>query len=200
MQKKVFVCGFSQESNSFNLVLTDYDVFEKNGIFEGGKLPEGKTCLPPADWMLKTLLEAGVSVCCGVIMRAGSGGPVRQEVVDRFLRKTIAALREEKPDGVAVAMHGATVSDKIEDVCGTILETIRQEVGPEVPISASFDLHANITAKIAENANFVTGFQRYPHLDQVETGVRAARRLLEALNGEKLFVRRAMMPMIAPAS
>ncbi len=197
--KKIFVCGFSQESNSFNPALSDYEVFAKNGIFKGGGLPEGKTCLPPADGMLKVLSEAGFDVHCGVIMRAGSGGPIRQEVADDFLEKTLADLRKIRPDGVAIAMHGATVSDKNEDVCGQILAAIRGEVGEKVPISASFDLHANITEKVARSADFVSGFQTYPHLDQVETGERAARRLVETLSGEKIFVYRKAIPMIAPA-
>ena len=200
MSKTVFVCGFSQESNSFNPVLTELDVFRGYEIFEGGGVPEKPVCLPDANGMLKFFKETGVEIKCGVIMRAGSGGPVKHDTVDYFLNNTLECLkRVGKIDGIAIVMHGATVSDKTEDVCGLILEEIRKAVGEEIPISAAFDLHANITDKVAKNADYISGFQAYPHIDQEETGIRAAKRLYEQLlgNGGKLV--KVAIPMIAPA-
>ena len=197
--KKVFVCGFEQESNSFNPVLTDEDCFRAFGIFEGGGMPEEKVCIPHARSMINCLKGAGVEIECGVVMRACSGGPVDQRVVDKFLEKTLSQLKAAKPvDGVAVALHGATISDKCEDVCGYILEAIRNEAGENIPISASFDLHANITEKIMINADYISGFQTYPHIDQTETGARAAKRLLDAMSGEGAKTVRVTIPMMAP--
>jgi len=200
MNKTVFVCGFSQESNSFNPTLTELEVFRGYEIFEGGEAPEKPVCLPDANGMLEFFKEAGVEIKCGVIMRAGSGGPVNHDTVDYFLSHTLLHLqRAGKVDGITVAMHGATVSDKTEDVCGFILEELRKAVGEEVPISASFDLHANITDKVVKNADYVSGFQAYPHLDQKETGIRAAKRLYERLLGDGGKLVKVSIPMIAPA-
>lgn len=37
--------------------------------------------------------------------------------------------------GMLVSMHGATQSESIEDVCGFILEALREQVGPDTLIS-----------------------------------------------------------------
>ena len=195
---KVFVCGFSQESNSFNRVMTDMNQFRLYGIYEGGAAPEEDSCLATANGMLEELKREEIR--CGMIMRAGSGGPVDHSIVEWFLEKTLSQLKDAMPvDGVAVALHGATLSDQCDDVCGYILETIRDAIGESVPISAAFDLHANITERIAKNADYISGYQEYPHIDQKETGVRAAKRLLEALRNRGGKTVRAAIPMIASA-
>lgn len=197
--KKIFVCGFAQESNSFNPVLADEDSFRAFGIFEGGGVPKEKVCIPHAQSIIDFLQKESIDVECGMIMRAGSGGPVNHKVVDKFLEKILIQLKAAKPiDGIAVSMHGATISDECEDVCGYILEAIRKEAGENIPISATFDLHANITEKIMKNADYICGFQTYPHIDQPETGVRAAKRLLEAMNGRGGKTVRVTIPMMAP--
>ena len=198
--KKIFVCGFSQESNSFNPVLTDMKQFELYGIFEGGNVPKEETCLATANGILEYMKNENADISCGVIMRAGSGGPVEHGVVEWFLKKTVSLLKDAMPvDGVAVAMHGATLSDKCDDVCGYMLESLRKVIGESVPLSAAFDLHANITEKIMKNADYVSGYQAYPHIDQKETGIRAAKRLTEALSGKGGKTVRVTIPMIASA-
>ena len=62
MNKTVFVCGFSQESNSFNPKLTELEVFRGYEIFEGGETPEKPVCLPDANGMLEFFKEAGVEI------------------------------------------------------------------------------------------------------------------------------------------
>ena len=200
MKKRVFMCGLSQESNSFNPVLTNMEEFESFDAYWGNAPIPEKFCLPSACGAYETLCQADIELCCGPVIRAGSGGPVEHSVVEYFVDTTLKQIKAfGNVDGVYVSMHGATVSDKVYDVCGYILEAIRREVGEEVVISASFDLHANITEKIMKNADFVSGFQAYPHLDQKETGIRAAERLLEALEDKGGKVAFVSIPMIASA-
>ena len=199
MGKKVFVCGYSQESNAFNPVITQLQTFYDFGVTVGDPSGE-KVCSPTAEGIIEYLTQAGAEICYGTIMRAGSGGPVSKESVDFFLNSSLKLLREcGQVDGVCVAMHGATMSDDTDDVCGYILETIRKEVGEEIPVSACFDLHANITEKIAKNTDYICGYHAYPHLDQVETGARAAKCLMEALEGRGGKLARAAIPSIASA-
>ena len=57
MSKKVFMCGFSQESNSLNPVLTDLKTFSDFSPFWGrGNVPE-KFCLPSANGMFETFTK-----------------------------------------------------------------------------------------------------------------------------------------------
>ena len=194
--KKVFVCGFRQESNSFNPLLEELEKFESFGIHEGKEA--GKN-FEAVRGMYKTLEENNIASVDGVVMRSSSGGPIKSRVAEWFLEKIIKKLKENKVDGVLVALHGATVSDKSEDVCGEIVERIREIVGENVPISASFDLHGNITEKMIKNVDYISGFQAYPHLDQFNTGVRAAKRIVEHLSGNKKKTVCVSIPMIAPA-
>lgn len=194
--KKIFVCGFRQESNSFNPLPEEFEKFSAFGIYEGEEA--GKNFQAVAG-MYKILKENGIESIDGVVARAGSGGPVKSEVIDWFLDKITDKLKANKVDGVLLALHGATITEKSDDVCGDIVEKVRSIVGKAVPISASFDLHANITEKMIKNVDYISGFQAYPHIDQLETGIRAAKRLVEHLNGEPKKTVCVSIPMIAPA-
>jgi microcystin degradation protein MlrC len=47
--------------------------------------------------------------------------------------------------------------------------------------------------------DFISGYQTYPHLDMYETGYRAARRMIECLQGKRTKTARVAIPQIAPA-
>ncbi len=73
-----------------------------------------------------------------------------------------------------------------DDAEGALLEALRGVVGPDVPMVATLDLHANATLKMAKNANALVS---YPHLSAYRR-LRARefrRRALvqEALEGKK---------------
>jgi microcystin degradation protein MlrC len=204
MQKKVYILGLREESNSFNPCLCDMQAFKNYEFVEGKRVVNNNgECGVNVDGMLKVLLGAGCNVVGdgSVYIRAGSGGPVDSKVVDWFIKKAIDGIKKEMPlDGVILSLHGATVSDKSEDVCGDIIEAIRKQVGEKTVISVSFDLHANVTEKVMKNADYVSGYQTYPHLDTYETGERAAKRMIDHFTKGRASVVRVEIPLIAPAS
>ena len=57
------------------------------------------------------------------------------------------------------------------------LTKIRMIVGSDIPISCSFDYHANMTNKIVNNCDILVGYRTFPHVDFRETGIRAAKNL-----------------------
>ena len=65
----------------------------------------------------------------------------------------------------------------------TLLEALRQKVGPDIPICASLDLHANVTARMVANADGLFSYRTYPHVDAYDTGKRAAAVLQQAMDG-----------------
>lgn len=201
MKKRIFVCGMLQESNSFNPVLASFEDFQSSGIYEGDQLvhANGKAG-PTMDGMIQGVLDSGFIPVGGVRMRSKSGGPVDHTVVDFFLEKTLSGLKEAgEVAGVLVSLHGATQSDTSDDVCGDILTAIRELVGQEVVIAASCDLHANVTERMARAADFVCGYQTYPHLDYFEVGYRPAMLMARKIKGEPVKMVRAAVPMMAPA-
>lgn len=197
--RRVVVCGFEQESNSFNPVLTEYEDFAGSGVYEGESLVSaGGRAGEAVSGMLEILAGRGYAPAGGVAMRAKSGGPVRHSVVERFLSRTLAAVRQARPAGVLLSLHGATLSDSSDDVCGDILTAVRKEAGAAAVISASCDLHANVTEAMLRNADFICGYRTYPHLDQLEVGRRAARLLTERLDGRPLVTCASALPVMAP--
>ena len=203
MSKTILFCGFHQETASFNPVLSTEENFRKFVCewegesmlrrFRGSKTPMGG--------MMAAVEEAGFTLRGSAYLRAYSGGPVQQELVDRFLDRVRQDLQTIGPvAGVMVALHGATQSDGSDDVSGDVLTAIRAMVGEDTVIAASADLHANVTERMMRAADFISGYQTYPHLDQFETGYRAASLAVRRLQGESVRMAWTALPQMAPAS
>ena len=199
MAKKVFLCRFSQESNAFNPVLADFSDFNIR-LSPTQKMVSDGDCGLMAKGAFDELKRNNFDILLGDFYWAGSGAPIKSEVINAFTDSTISSLKKLSDlDAVCIVMHGATMSDTSDDVCGDIIKKVRKCVNDNVIISVSFDLHANVTEKVMRNANFVSGYQTYPHLDLYETGVRSAERIVEFFNGKKTYTAMAKVPMIAPA-
>jgi microcystin degradation protein MlrC len=79
-------------------------------------------------------------------------------------------------------LHGAMVTESIEDGEGELLRRIRA-IEPKTPIAVSLDMHANLYDAIINYATVVTGYRTYPHIDTYETAKRAGEILLKAMRG-----------------
>lgn len=199
--KKIFIADFHEESNSFNPALAGMGFFEAYGVcFDEEVLnPEGRP-VSTVKYGVKALKDAGYNLVGGVVMRSGSAGPVDSTTVDYFIKESIKRLKMHNDlDGVLLTMHGATTSNKSEDVCGDVIEAYRKAVGENVIISVTFDLHANVTEKILKNADYISSYQTYPHLDLGEVGARGAEKLIKHFTCGKRYVASASVPIIAPA-
>ena len=84
-------------------------------------------------------------------------------------------------DAIYLDLHGAMVAEHVDDADGELLRRIRGAVGPDLPIVASLDFHANVSPRMAEEASALVSFRTYPHVDMAETGARAARCLHDLL-------------------
>ena len=75
------------------------------------------------------------------------------------------------------------VSEHLEDGEGAVLRRAREIVGPDVPVVASLDLHANITPEMIDLADRLVTYRSYPHIDFADTWARAAAELDRLLGG-----------------
>jgi microcystin degradation protein MlrC len=115
---------------------------------------------------------------------ATPGGTVRQDAYQYMRDLLLRRMKEAgKCDGVLLHLHGAMVSEGIEDVEGDLLAGVREAVGPDVPIVVTLDLHANVTADMVRWADVIVGYDEYPHSDIYERGVEAAGLLAAILEG-----------------
>ncbi|WP_164125538.1 M81 family metallopeptidase, partial [Stenotrophomonas maltophilia] len=74
---------------------------------------------------------------------AQPSGRVADSVFERAAAYLIADIADAAPDAVFLELHGAMTTETIEDAEGELLRRVRRLVGPDVPVLASLDLHAN---------------------------------------------------------
>jgi microcystin degradation protein MlrC len=86
-------------------------------------------------------------------------------------------------DGVMLDLHGAMVTQSLEDGEGQFLKRLRALL-PQTPIAVALDMHANLYDEIIANATVVTGYRTYPHIDTYETARLAGEILLRTIRGE----------------
>ncbi|MFN2328331.1 MAG: M81 family metallopeptidase [Chromatocurvus sp.] len=107
-----------------------------------------------------------------------------RETFEEIMAAQIADLEAAMPvDGVYLALHGAMAVRDIPRPEAEIAKRIRLVVGPDVPIAATFDLHANEDEEFLKWADISLVIKRYPHYDTVLQGERAARLLLRTIRG-----------------
>ena len=118
-------------------------------------------------------------------MFANPSGPVTKEVYDYVEDLLKQTIREKGPfDGVMILFHGAMVAEGHPDAEGDLLEMLRGELGWEIPMVSSLDLHANVTEKMARCATAFVPFEHYPHIDTYDAAKAAAQIFADALYGK----------------
>ena len=206
---RILLGGLHQEINSFAPGKTTAEEYKRKQFHLGqsmidlaanfNRCNEGTDELAGAYGVLR---EAGAEVIPGGFVSAQPGAIIEQSFVDDYIEQLKRVTRENLPlDGVVLVMHGAAQSEESDDPEGDIVIAVREIVGANVPITVALDLHANISERMVKNANTVSIFQRYPHVDVWETGERAARLCLGIVKGEitpKMAY--VQIPMIVPAS
>ena len=101
-------------------------------------------------------------------------------------------------DGIYVCNHGAMTATHDPDPDGALYALARDMLGPDKPVIATVDLHANISERMVHSANAIVSYRTNPHVDQRERAAEAAyilRRLLAGERFEKTFIR---LPIAAP--
>jgi microcystin degradation protein MlrC len=80
------------------------------------------------------------------------------------------------------------------------LQTVRTIVGPDVPVVATLDLHANISARMVELADVLIGYDTYPHIDMAERAEEATAILARLMRGEIRPTAALRKPPMLPTS
>ena len=132
--------------------------------------------------------------------RAVPGGPVARETYEAFKADFIARLKQLGPvDGLYLAMHGAMSVEGMEDAEGDWISAARDAVGPDCVVSASYDLHGNLSQRIIDSLDCYSTYRTAPHIDVEETMKRSVAMLVRALKtGERPHVVWAPVPVVLP--
>lgn len=178
--KRILSGGIAQESHSFNPVLARRDHFE---VREGSKaVAEARGTNSTLGGIVDSAEARGLEVVVPAIFRAQSGGPVEDAVFDEARERMLDAARQGNFEAIALPLHGGMLTPTLSDPEGQLMRDLRAIVGPEVPITAAFDLHAHVTEETIEPVDFLAAYLTNPHGDQGSTGRRAleaAARMLE---------------------
>ena len=73
------------------------------------------------------------------------------------------------------------VVEGLDDIEAELLRRIRKVIGQDVLVSASMDLHGNVSRELAHQTDLITCYRTAPHVDVLETKERACRNLVELL-------------------
>ena len=200
--KTVIVGRIKHETNTFSSLTTDYEAFVNTSLFFGDDIiPEFRGTNTDIGGFIRVIDDHGWDVVPTVAANATPGGIVTTEALDSFLTPLVDEIERSNPDAVLLGLHGAMVSENELDGDGAILECVRKVAG-DVPILATLDLHANVTERMAANADGLFGYDTYPHVDIGETGEEAARVLALTFAGEiepQVVVERApLLPPLPP--
>lgn len=135
-----------------------------------------------------------------ILAAVGASGSCDQCFFDWYVRELVARLQAAGPlDGVFLALHGAADATDDVDPDGTLLRCVREVVGPAVPVVATLDLHANVSAAMVAHADVLVSFRTNPHVDMWERGADCASHLRAMLAGLRPHSAFRKLPL-APAT
>src|SRR6267143_559137 len=134
----------------------------------------------------------------GALTMTEPNGPVEHgffvELIDTIEGRLKAAL---PVDAIYICSHGAGLTTEEDDPDGVLFEKVREIVGPDVPIAATLDLHANVSERMVGSVDVFIGHRTPPHLDMRERGAEAAGAIREMLGGlkpQRAFIRLPIVP------
>ncbi|WP_209509400.1 M81 family metallopeptidase [Ruegeria sp. HKCCE4150] len=182
---RIAIAGFQHETNTFVESPTRLSDFERADSWP--ELLRGRDVLGVTDGMnlpiagfAKAALAEGLELLPILWCAAEPGGKVTDRAFDTIARLITDKLQGMTPlDGVYLDLHGAMVTESWDDGEGELLARIRQIIGPDLPLVASLDMHANISQQMVNYSDAMTIFRTYPHLDMAATGARAYRMIRE---------------------
>ncbi|KAI2472122.1 Microcystin LR degradation protein MlrC [Annulohypoxylon bovei var. microspora] len=120
-----------------------------------------------------------------LIGHALPGGMVTRDAFESLSVEIVSRLTQitasTQLDGFWFDIHGAMCVEGLDDAEYELLKRCREIIGPDVLVSASMDLHGNVSRELAHQTDLITCYRTAPHVDVAETKERACRNLLQLL-------------------
>ena len=202
---RIAIAGFQHETNTFGVTQAAYRDFEMADSWPG--LQRGADVitataglnLPIAGFVTEARLVRDVELVPILWCAAEPSAHVTDEAFERIGAMLLEGLRDAGAiDGIYLDLHGAMVTASFEDGEGELLRRIRSQVGPDLPVAVSLDLHANITPQLVRHATSLAIFRTYPHLDMASTGARCFAHLMLQIGGLRPCKAFRQLPYLIP--
>ena len=201
---RIAILGFSIECNKFAPPATKAHFLARTYLEGGDILTEARgatpTMLPETPGFVGAMDEAGPWQPIGIALAMSEpNGPVEHNFFEELLGIISRRIEEALPlDGIYICAHGAALTTEEDDPEGVLFETVREIVGPGVPVVATFDLHANVSDRMVDLIDAFIGYRTNPHLDMRERGAEAAAAMRELLTGTRTERVRLRLPIVPP--
>lgn len=201
---RIAVLGFAIECNRFSPVTTAAD-FEHDVDIRGNRIVSearsgASITMPDLPGFFSEMDRTGTWTPVPLrVSLAQPGGPVEESFFKGFLAEIETSLKAVLPvDAVFISAHGAALAEGTDDPDGDLFALVRGIVGPDVPVIAVFDLHANVSQKMIDNLSVFVGYLENPHTDIYERGVEAAKHMRECLAGQRTAIAMVKLPLVPP--
>ncbi len=204
---RIAVGGFLHETNTFAPTKATYADFVHGGGWPG--MAQGADVLKVMRNInvgLAGFVEAAEAngwelvptISCG----ASPSAHVTEDAYERIVKVMIDGIKAAGPlDAVYLDLHGAMVTEHLDDGEGEILARVRKIIGKDLPLVVSLDLHANVTPQMVEHSDALIAYRTYPHVDMADTGRAAAEHLALLLSSKQKFAKAfRQLPFLIPIS
>ncbi len=203
---RIAIGGFQHETNTFAPSKAGFDDFLRGGgwpgLLRGGAILETMVTrnIPIVGFIAQ--MQGTRNQLVPIVWAAGEpSAHVTQDAYERIAAMLVEGIRDAQPDAVYLDLHGAMVTEHLDDGEGELLARVRSVVGPAAPIVASLDLHANVTRRMLACADLLVAYRTYPHVDMAETGARVAHLLQQRAQGlARPVVAARRIPFLIPLS
>ncbi len=183
---KIGIAGLKHETVTFWPGVTDLKDFEHDALHGMKVIEKRRGTNTSVGGFIEVCEKEGVELFPVCDADGGATATVADSVYDFYvgeMKREFAKVATEL-DGILLALHGAMVTQSLQDTETHMVREVRKVVGYEMPIMVALDLHGNLDPAILKEATALFGFQSSPHVDAGETGRRAARTMLATLKGE----------------
>jgi microcystin degradation protein MlrC len=204
---RIAVGGFLHETNTFAPTKANYDDFVHGGGWPA--MAQGTEVLEVMRYInvgLAGFVEQGdingwelvPTISCA----ASPSAHVTKDAFERVAKVMIDGIKAAgQLDAVYLDLHGAMVTEHLDDGEGEILARVRRVIGPDLPLVVSLDLHANVTPQMVEHADALIAYRTYPHVDMADTGRAAAHHLAMLLRTRQRLAKAFRpLPFLIPIS
>jgi microcystin degradation protein MlrC len=178
---RIVIAQLRHETNTFSPVPTPLERFIERRPWHGREAHEAlKGTGSVMGAFIQLAEEAGAEIVLPVAAEARASGPVAQAAYERLAERIVEAVASGC-DAVLLDLHGAMVTERLEDGEGELLARLRR-VAPRLPIGVALAMRANLFPALGKHATVIAGCQSFPHADAYETGVRVGWPILAMLN------------------
>ena len=181
---RIALLGIYHESNTFVGTPTTLGHFKRSRWLKGEDIiSEYEDAHHELGGAIEVFRENEVELVPVFYAETTPGGVIQDKAYQVLSDELLGGITDVLPvDACFVVPHGAGVAEYDPDMDGVWLSLLRDKVGYDIPIVGTLDPHANVSELMISSTNALFPYSTNPHIDQRETGRKAARFLLDVLN------------------